>query len=110
MRILVVEDFTPLREAVEQGLEEAGYAVDAVDNGEEGLWHARAGEHDVIILDLMLPKLDGAAILKALRGGAAKRKCAAHILVLTARDTPENRIRGLDLGADDYMVKPFVFG
>lgn len=106
MRVLVVEDFAPLREALAQGLSEAGYAVDSADNGEDGLWHAQAGEHDVIILDLMLPKLDGTAILQTLR----KRACPAHILVLTAKGTPEERIRGLDLGADDYMTKPFVFG
>ena len=106
MRILVVEDFTPLREAIAQGLHEAGFAVDAVANGEDGLWHARSGEHDVIILDLMLPKIDGLTILKTLRAAASP----AHVLILTAKDTPEDRIRGLDLGADDYLVKPFVFG
>ena len=106
MRVLVVEDFAPLREAIAQGLTEAGYAVDSADNGEDGLWHAQAGEHDVIILDLMLPKVDGTAVLQTLR----RRACPAHILVLTAKGTPEERIRGLDLGADDYMTKPFVFG
>ncbi len=105
MRVLVVEDFSPLREAVVQGLTEAGYAVDAARNGEEGLWHARSGEHDVIVLDLMLPKVDGWTVLKSLRGAG----CASHILVLTARDTVEDRVRGLDLGADDYLVKPFEF-
>lgn len=105
MRVLVVEDFAPLREALVQGLEEAGYAVDAAGNGEEGLWHARSGEHDVIVLDLMLPKVDGLTILKQLRAA----KTPAHILVLTARDTPEDRVKGLELGADDYLVKPFVF-
>jgi DNA-binding response OmpR family regulator len=106
MRVLVVEDFSPLREAVAQGMEEAGFAVDVADNGEDGLRLGRSGEHDVIILDLMLPKLDGLSMLKTLRAGG----CPSHVLVLTAKDTPEDRISGLDMGADDYLVKPFVFG
>lgn len=105
MRVLVVEDFVPLREAVVQGLQEAGYAVDSSDNGEDGLRYARSFEHDVIVLDLMLPRLDGFTVLKTLRAS----RCPAHILVLTAKDTPADRVRGLDLGADDYLVKPFVF-
>ncbi len=105
MRILVVEDFAPLREAVVQGLTEAGYAVDSAGNGEEGLWHAKSGEHDVIVLDLMLPRVDGWTVLKTLRAAG----CAGHILVLTAKDTVEDRVKGLDLGADDYLVKPFEF-
>jgi DNA-binding response OmpR family regulator len=106
MRVLIIEDFGPLREALVQGLQEAGFAVDAADNGESGLWKARSNEHDVIILDLMLPKVDGLTILKTLRAAA----CPAHVLVLTARDAASDRILGLDAGADDYLVKPFVFG
>jgi DNA-binding response OmpR family regulator len=106
MRILVVEDFAPLREALTQGLTEAGYTVDTSEDGEDGLLKAQAGDYDVIILDLMLPKLDGTAVLQALR----KHANPAHVLVLTAKGTPEERIRGLDLGADDYMTKPFIFG
>jgi DNA-binding response OmpR family regulator len=106
MRVLIIEDFGPLREALVQGLQEAGFAVDAADNGESGLWKARSNEHDVIILDLMLPKIDGLSVLKTLRAAA----CPAHMLVLTARDAPPDRIQGLDAGADDYLVKPFVFG
>jgi len=105
MRILVVEDYQPLRESVVQGLREAGYAVDEAANGREGLWHAQSGEHDVIILDLMLPQVDGLTVLKTLR----QKQCASHILVLTAKDTPADKVQGLDLGADDYLVKPFVF-
>lgn len=103
MRVLIIEDFGPLREALVQGLQEAGFAVDAADNGESGLWKARSNEHDVIILDLMLPKVDGLTILKTLRAAA----CPAHVLVLTARDAASDRILGLDAGADDYLVKPF---
>jgi DNA-binding response OmpR family regulator len=105
MRLLVVEDFQPLRESIVQGLREAGYAVDEAADGDSALWHARAGEYDVIILDLMLPRLDGLTVLKTLR----KQKSPSHVLVLTARDTPEDKVRGLDLGADDYLVKPFNF-
>ncbi len=105
MRVLVVEDFAPLREAVVQGLEESGYAVDSTGNGEDALRLARATEYDVIILDLMLPKIDGLTILKTLRAAQSP----SHVLVLTARDTPQDRVKGLDLGADDYLVKPFEF-
>jgi len=106
MRVLVIEDFAPLREALEQGLQEAGFAVDVAGNGEDGLHLARANAHDVIILDLMLPRIDGMTVLKTLR----RQESSALVLILTARDTAEDRIKGLDLGADDYLVKPFVFG
>ncbi len=105
MRILVVEDYPPLRKSVAQGLREAGYAVDEACDGEQALWHARADEHDVIILDLMLPKVDGLSVLRKLRD----RRCPSHILVLTAKDTQDDKVRGLELGADDYLVKPFHF-
>jgi DNA-binding response OmpR family regulator len=106
MRVLVIEDFAPLRKSLVQGLAEAGFAVDSADNGEDGLWLGQSAEHDVIVLDLMLPRLNGLEILKALR----KKSSPAHILILTAKDTPADRISGLNLGADDYLVKPFVFG
>jgi DNA-binding response OmpR family regulator len=110
MRILVVEDFEPLREALVQGLEEAGYAVDWAGNGEDALRLARGGgggggEHDVIVLDLMLPKVDGLTVLRTLRAA----RSPSHVLILTAKDAPQDRVRGLDLGADDYLVKPFEF-
>jgi DNA-binding response OmpR family regulator len=105
MRLLVVEDFQPLRDSMVDGLREAGYAVDEAVDGESALWHARSGEYDVIILDLMLPKVDGLSVLKSLR----KEKSSSHVLVLTARDTTEDKVHGLDLGADDYLVKPFNF-
>jgi DNA-binding response OmpR family regulator len=105
MRILLVEDYEPLRESVAQGLREAGYAVDEAADGEVGLWHAESGVHDVIILDLMLPKLDGLSVLRTLRA----KETAAYILVLTAKDTAADKVDGLELGADDYVVKPFDF-
>ena len=105
MRILVVEDYAPLRKSLVQGLREDGYAVDEAGDGETGLWQAQAGGHDVIVLDLMLPKIDGFTILAKLR----EQSCPAHILILTARDTEPDKIRGLDNGADDYLVKPFSF-
>jgi DNA-binding response OmpR family regulator len=103
MRVLVIEDYQPLRESVVQGLSENGFAVDATGDGEEGLWYAQSGEYDVILLDLMLPKLDGLAILRSLREGGNP----AHVLILTAKDALKDRLRGLNLGADDYLVKPF---
>jgi DNA-binding response OmpR family regulator len=105
MRVLVIEDYTPVREAVSQGLAENGFAVDAAPDGEEGLWMAEQNPYDVIVLDLMLPKLDGLTILQRLRAAGS----SVAVLVLSARETLDERVRGLDLGADDYLVKPFAF-
>ena len=105
MKVLIVEDFAPLRDSLQQGLREAGYAVDACADGEVGLWHAQQGSYDVIILDLMLPKRDGLSVLKQLR----KSGCQACVLILTAKDKSQDKVSGLDLGADDYLVKPFDF-
>lgn len=105
MRILVIEDYELLRESVAQGLREAGFAVDTAATGPQGLWQAQGEAYDVIILDLMLPGMDGLTILKKLR----EKKNAAHVLILTAKDAPQDRVRGLDHGADDYLTKPFVF-
>lgn len=105
MRILVIEDYELLRESVAQGLREAGFAVDTAATGPQGLWQAQGEAYDVIILDLMLPGMDGLTILKKLR----EKKNAAHVLILTAKDAPHDRVRGLDHGADDYLTKPFVF-
>lgn len=105
MRVLVVEDYAPLRKSLARGLREAGFAVDASGDGEEGLWYAESNEYDAIVLDLMLPKLDGLTIIRRLR----KAQSPTSILILTARDAVEDRVRGLDLGADDYLVKPFAF-
>jgi len=104
MRILVVEDYLPVRRAVVKALREEGYSVDEAADGEEGAAMACAGEHDVIVLDLMLPRVDGVEVLERLRRKGNK----AHVLILTARDSVDDRIRGLDLGADDYLVKPFA--
>src|SRR5580658_3851156 len=105
MRLLVVEDFQPLRESLVQGLRENGFAVDEAGDGQTALWHAGGGAHDVIILDIMLPKIDGLSVLRELR----EKKCPSMVLFLTAKDTPQDRITGLELGADDYLIKPFVF-
>ncbi len=105
MRVLVVEDFEILRESISLGLREAGFAVDEAAEGETGLWYAQSNDYDVVILDLMLPRIDGLTILQKLR--AAKKE--THVLVLTAKDTSADRVTGLDAGADDYLVKPFVF-
>ena len=104
MRVLLVEDYAPLRESVSQAIEEAGFAVDAAGDGEVGLWHAQSGEYDAIVLDVMLPKLDGLSILKRLRQAGN----STPTLLLTAKDTVSDRVAGLDMGADDYLVKPFA--
>lgn len=105
MRLLVIEDYRPLQQSLTKGLREAGYAVDATRDGQEGLWYAMGNEYDVIILDLMLPSMDGLEILQKIRTQGRK----SHVLILTAKDTVEDRVAGLDLGADDYLVKPFAF-
>ena len=105
MTILIVEDYAPLRKSLTKGLQEAGFAVDVAADGEEGLWQAQSGEYEVIILDLMLPKLNGLEILKRLR----EEGNPVHVLILTAKDLVHDRVRGLNLGADDYLVKPFAF-
>ncbi len=105
MRILIIEDFAPLRRSIVKGLQKAGMAVDQTGQGDEGLWYARGNPYDAIILDLMLPGMDGLTILRMLRAEGFKQ----HVLILTAKDTVEDRVRGLDAGADDYLVKPFAF-
>ncbi len=104
MRILVVEDSARLRRTLGTALRESGYAVDLAEDGEEGLWLAESNPYDAIVLDLMLPKLDGLTVLSHLRGGGR----LAHVLLLTARDTVADRVSGLRAGADDYLVKPFA--
>jgi two-component system, OmpR family, copper resistance phosphate regulon response regulator CusR len=105
VRILLIEDYAPIQTSVARGLREAGFAVDVTANGQDGLWYATENDYDVVILDLMLPGLDGLSILERMRGEGR----AAHVLIVTARDTVSDRVKGLDLGADDYLVKPFAF-
>src|SRR6478752_96051 len=105
MRVLLVEDFEPLARSLAQGLREAGYAVDVATNGEEALAHGLTTPYDGILLDLMLPKVDGLTVLRRLRESGS----SAGVLVLTARDHVSDRVVGLDLGADDYLAKPFPF-
>jgi two-component system OmpR family response regulator len=105
VKLLVVEDELDLREALKRALREDGYAVDAAADGKEGLYKAEACEYDAVVLDIMLPGLDGWQILSQLR-----RTRKTPVLMLTARDTVPDRVRGLDDGADDYLVKPFDLG
>ena len=105
MKVLVVEDSERLQRSLRHGLHRSGFAVDIVGDGEEGLAYARHGTYDAIILDLMLPKLDGLTVLRRLRDEGSK----VHVLILSARDQVEERIQGLQLGADDYLTKPFAF-
>lgn len=103
MRVLLIEDHKPLVRALKQGLEEEGFAVDVAYDGEIGAYKAQTADYDVIILDLMLPKEDGLSLLQRWRRDGLK----THVLVLTARSGIEDKVRGLDLGADDYLTKPF---
>ena len=105
MRLLLIEDYPPLARSVAQGLREAGFGVDVASDGVAGLSSAHAQPYDAIVLDLMLPKLDGFSVLEDLR----RAQNTAAVLILTARHDVSDRVRGLDLGADDYLVKPFAF-
>lgn len=105
MRLLVVEDEPGIAQFIRQGLSESGYAVDVARDGEEGADYAFAAEYDVIVLDIMLPKKNGLALLRDLR----EHGNHVPVLLLTARDAVEDRVKGLDEGADDYLVKPFAF-
>ncbi len=104
MRVLIVEDDRKISTYVKRGLEEQGYAVDVAYTGREALEWAAVVNFDMIVLDLMLPELDGLAVCRSLRS----RGESAAILMLTARDAIEDRVAGLDAGADDYLVKPFA--
>jgi DNA-binding response OmpR family regulator len=105
MRVLFVEDSERLRRSVSHGLRKSGFAVDTAPDGEEGLYLARSEPYDVIVLDIMLPKLDGLTLLKRMREDGKD----THVLLLTARDSVQDRVTGLRSGADDYLVKPFAF-
>jgi DNA-binding response OmpR family regulator len=104
MRLLLVEDSPRLQRSLTTALKKAGYAVDVAGDGEEGLWLATSNDYDTVILDIMLPRLDGLSMLERLRAGGK----LTHVLLLTAKDTVEDRVRGLRKGADDYLVKPFA--
>jgi DNA-binding response OmpR family regulator len=105
MKILLIEDNKSLVKSLKKGIEEEGFAVDTALDGEEGLFLATTVPYDVIILDLMLPKLDGITLLKQVR----KQGIHTHVIILTARDAPEDIIQGLNEGSDDYLTKPFHF-
>jgi two-component system, OmpR family, response regulator len=106
VRLLVVEDDAKLARALGRGLRHEGYAVDVVGDGDAAVMQAAVWEYDAIVLDVMLPVRDGLEVCRALR----ERECWAPVLMLTARGQVSDRIRGLDVGADDYLVKPFDFG
>jgi two-component system, OmpR family, response regulator len=102
MRILLVEDEPDLLRSLAQALREEGYAVDTAADGEDGLYKAESWDYDALILDVMLPRLDGWQLLQRLR-----RRKKTPVLMLTARDRSSDRVKGLDTGADDYVIKPF---
>jgi len=105
MRILLLEDETKVASFIQKGLEEEQYQVDVAHDGEEGLRRALASEHDLIILDILLPKRDGMSILREVR----ERRIDTPVLILTAKDSVEDRVAGLNSGCDDYLPKPFAF-
>jgi two-component system copper resistance phosphate regulon response regulator CusR len=105
MKLLLIEDSERLRHSLETGLRNAGFALDVSGDGADGLWRAQTNDYDVIILDWMLPGLDGLSLLEELR----KHQNEVRVLLLTAKDTVPDRVRGFEAGADDYLVKPFAF-
>jgi two-component system OmpR family response regulator len=105
LRILVVEDATKIAQLIKRGLEEEGYAVDVVSNGEDAVWMGLEREYDAIVLDIVLGDLDGFEVCRRLR----HHDRWAPVLMLTARDAVADRVKGLDVGADDYLTKPFAF-
>lgn len=105
MRILVVEDEKKIANLIKRGLKEEGYAVDLAADGVEGEFLASTNQYDVIILDVMLPKMDGIALCESLRS----KKVSAPIIMVTAKDAVSDKVKGLDRGADDYLTKPFAF-
>jgi heavy metal response regulator len=105
MRILLIEDEKKISDFIKRGLKEEGYAVDVSYDGEEGYFLAKTNTYDLILLDLMIPKIDGVTLCKKLR----QDKMTAPIIMLTAKDTVRDKVTGLDAGADDYLAKPFAF-
>ena len=108
MRLLIVEDDASLASGLRRMLEAEGHAVDVTARGEDAVFAASQERFDLVILDVGLPRMDGFEVLRRLRGAAGGSGAPTPVLVLTARDAVEDRVRGLDLGADDYMVKPFA--
>ena len=104
MRILLAEDKNRLREAIAKALKQSGYAVDATDNGSDAFWMAQENSYNVILLDIMIPGIDGLEVLEKLRD----QKDDTPVLLLTAKDTIADRVKGLRMGADDYLIKPFA--
>jgi two-component system copper resistance phosphate regulon response regulator CusR len=105
MKVLVIEDSERLRRSLQHGLSRSGFAVEVAADGEDGLAYAQYGKYDAIVLDLMLPRLDGLVLLRRLRAHGSN----AHVLILSARDQVAERVAGLQAGADDYLTKPFDF-
>ena len=105
MRILIIEDEKKIASFMKRGLKEEGYAADIASDGEEGLFLADTNPYDLIILDLMLPKMDGIELCKALR----EKKIRTPVMMVTAKDAVSDKVEGLDSGADDYLTKPFAF-
>ena len=103
MRVLVVEDELVIARFVQQGLTEAGYAVDVARDGQDGLEYALAADYDAVVLDILLPRMDGLQLLRELRSRGRRMP----VLLLTARNQVDDRVQGLDAGADDYLIKPF---
>jgi two-component system OmpR family response regulator len=108
MRLLIVEDDAPLASGLRRILEAEGHAVDVTGRGEDAVSAAASERFDLVILDIGLPQMDGFEVLRRFRAAASGRGAPMQVLVLTARDAVEDRVHGLDLGADDYMVKPFA--
>jgi heavy metal response regulator len=105
MRILVIEDEKKIADFIKRGLKEEGYAVDTARDGEEGCFLAKTNDYDLIVLDIMLPKMDGISLCRKMR----EEKINAPILMLTAMGAVKDKVIGLDAGADDYLTKPFAF-
>lgn len=105
MRILVIEDEKRLAAILKKGLEESGFVVEVAFDGEDGLFMAETYPYDAVLLDILLPKVDGLTVLKTLRA----KRIGVPVLMLTAKGELEDRVRGLNLGADDYLIKPFDF-
>ncbi len=105
MRILLVEDEKKISDFIKRGLKEEGYAVDTASEGVQGYFLAKTNEYDLILLDIMIPKMDGVTLCKKLR----EDKVIIPVIMLTAKDTVSDKVKGLDAGADDYLTKPFAF-